>query len=444
MALNWLLACGILLRLAVFFTAGPFNPDQHYEVIQYIAEHHALPVSNQLSQSYHPPLYYLLMAPLYAMWPDPKLLQFASFLLSSANLILIRWLLRDRGLIPQPTARLVAFALACFLPEFVMFGNFVSNDTLTMLVGTLLFAGLARYVAGPSTGRMITVAALVGVGLLTKGTFLLVGPALALIVLLVESRRHNLSRALAATALFCLTFAAIGCYKYVENVVHLGRPFVNNQDTDSVYTQMQRGTWKGPATIYDIDVTKLIRRPILQVHNTFSYPLLMYGTFWYSHIPDSSFRANIGGYAWVGSLIYSVAIVPTLIFLIGVGRAAIVLTQFLRSKAETRLADHRSTLVVGSLLMLVANLAIVIAAGVKYDVWACFQSRLCFQSMFPAMMLFGYGADVLPARAGARSRALRGAIWMICWATVGCCLLYFAVEIAFARGLLPAGAEVTP
>jgi hypothetical protein len=316
-----------------------------------------------------------------------------------------------------------------------MFGNFVSNDSLTMLMGTLLFASVVRYLEKQGMGRLIAMSAILGMSLLTKGTFLLVGPALAMIVLVIETRRSSIGRALAVTALFCLIFATLGCYKYVENAVHFGQPFVNNLDTTDPDVLAQRGTYKGFKTLYDIDITKLIRRPILQVHNTFSYPLLLYGTFWYAHIPESSFLANIWGYAWVGSLIYSFAIVPTLIFLIGVGQSFVALARFARAAV-----DRRSAIVAASLLMLLSNLAIVIAAGVRYDVWTCFQSRLCFPSMFSAMVLFGCGAELLPVRA----RWLRFAIYALCWATVACCLLYFAVEIPFARGWLPRGAAVKP
>jgi hypothetical protein len=436
--LNWLLAGGILLRLAVFFTASPFNPDEHFAVIQYIVDHHALPVSNQLTQSYHPPLYYLLMAPIYAIWPDPKPLHFASFVLSSFNLILIWRLARNASLIPDAAARMVAFALTCFLPQFVMFGSFISNDTLTMLVGTLLFAAVIRYLSRPNAANVLSIAALVGVGLLTKGTFLLVGPALALVVLRVELRR-SAGRALATTALFCLTFAALGCYKYVENAAHFGRPFINNQDAPDAAIRMPRGTWKGPETVYDIDVTKLIRRPIMQVHNTFSYPLLFYGTFWYPHIPESSYRGNVWGYAWVGSLIYTFAVVPTLIFLAGLARATVAISRFVRSPLVESAEGRHQAMLAASLLLLVSNLAVVVAAGVKYDAWSCFQSRLCFQSMVPAMVLFGCGAELIP-----RAKAARRAIYAICWATVACCVLYFIVEIAFALDWLPRGREVIP
>jgi hypothetical protein len=189
--------------------------------------------------------------------------------------------------------------------------------------------------------------------------------------------------------------------------------------------------WKGARTIFDVNLIKLIRRPVLQPSSTFSYPLLFYATLWYPHMVDSSYRGNVSGYAWVGSLIYALAIAPTLVFLIGVARAIWIIAAGPRWP--------RDWLIACAIAMLLSNFAVVMAAGVKYDLWSCFQSRLCFQSFLPMMLLFSLGMETLP-----RSRPLRSAIIAICWATIACCLLYFAVEIPLAISWLPSGTPVQP
>jgi hypothetical protein len=425
--LNGLLIAGILLRFAVLLTASPFNADNHFQVIQYIAAAHRLPISNLLPQSYHPPLYYLLMSPVYAWWSDASPIHFFSFVFSTATLLIIWQMARRADVLLDPAARLIAFALACFLPELVMFGSFISNDTLTILIGALLFAAAARYVSKSGFSRLALLGIVMGLGLLTKGTFLLTPLAITIVVARIEHRRPHAIRSIAA---FCAIWAIIGCYKYAENIVHFGNPIVHNLDVASPIMQSQHGVWKGPQTIFDINIVKLIRRPILQVHNTFSYPLLFYATFWYPHIPDSSFRGNVYGYAWVGSLIYALAVVPTLIFLIGLLRG---IWMSLKS------GSPRDQLIAFAIAMLLSNFAIVMAAGIKYDLWSCFQSRLCFQSFLPMMMLFSLGMETLP-----RSRWLRGIVQTICWCAVICCLLYFVVEVALLRGLLKPGTAVQP
>ena len=36
---------------------------------------------------------------------------------------------------------------------------------------------------------------------------------------------------------------------------------------------------------------------------------------------------------------------------------------------------------------------VVVAAGIRYDNWSCFQSRLCFQSMVPILLCFTWGME---------------------------------------------------
>ena len=130
-SLRVVLAAGIVLRVIVFFSASPFNPDNHWQVIQYIVEHHRLPTSELLGQSYHPPLYYALMAPLAAAG-GVRLVHLASLLISCATLWLIYRLTRRAELFHSRPIALLCLSFAAFLPELVMFGHFISNDTLTI------------------------------------------------------------------------------------------------------------------------------------------------------------------------------------------------------------------------------------------------------------------------------------------------------------------------
>ncbi|HVT91071.1 MAG TPA: glycosyltransferase family 39 protein [Tepidisphaeraceae bacterium] len=439
-----LLLAGIAVRFAVFLTCSPFNPDLHYQVIQYIAETHSIPYSNQptptgpLTQSFHPPLYHLVMALLYARWPGPTPIHFASFLLSSLHLVLISRLLANPLIFRDRSARAIALAIACFLPEFVMFNGFISNDALTLPLGSLLFLTMLRYILRPDGRRLAVMGTVVGIGLLTKGTFLLVGPALAVLVLAVEAK-CGWPNAAKKAMLFLLLLGILGCFKYVQNYIYFGTPIVHNLDAGGLDFHQQTGFFKGWRTIFDLNVFKLIQHPVLQIHDTFSAPLMMFATFWYPHIPASSYGGNWHGYQWVGSIIYTLAIVPTLYFLIGYMRGLRMSLQSVTFAISGRVASPRLLLALGAMLLLMSNLAVVIAAGIKYDTWWCFQSRLCFQSMMAVLFLFGLGMEYVP-----RHRWLRVMVLTVCWAAAAACLMYFVVEIPLARGLLLPGPELKP
>src|ERR1700687_5504334 len=74
-----LLALGIALRIVVFWFLDPLNNDVgHLDVIKYIVEHRALPAATASFESYQPPLYYLLAAPIYAASGSVKWVQLLS------------------------------------------------------------------------------------------------------------------------------------------------------------------------------------------------------------------------------------------------------------------------------------------------------------------------------------------------------------------------------
>jgi hypothetical protein len=77
-------------------------------------------------------------------------------------------------------------------------------------------------------------------------------------------------------------------------------------------------------------------------------------------------------------------------------------------------------------VLLLATLGIVVWAGVKYDVWTCFQGRLLFPVLFSGLLLLASGFDAMVAwRAGARR-------WLSCALLTSYAFwgIYYVVEVA--------------
>jgi len=74
-----------------------------------------------------------------------------------------------------------------------------------------------------------------------------------------------------------------------------------------------------------------------------------------------------------------------------------------------------------------ANLALVLAAGVKYDAWSCFQSRLLFPSF--AAIAFGYGWGIEYTQR--KWPSLRPVVDALAISLYAAFLTYFAIEIGF-------------
>ena len=224
--LQLILAAGILLRLLVFLIQSPFNNDDHASVITALQATARFPDIRAVPQAYHPPLYYLLALPWLSAggW---KAVQAFSMLLSVANLYVLYALLRDRVL--AETYRAPCLLLAAFLPQFVLFGNYVSNDALAFLLGSLIVRQAHVYLVHPSGGSRRDLALVLGLGLLTKLTFVAFAPCLLGLVLVTEGRR-GWRRAVVAGLAFTLVAGVVGSYKFVSDIVRYGRPGVTALD----------------------------------------------------------------------------------------------------------------------------------------------------------------------------------------------------------------------
>ena len=183
------------------------------------------------------------------------------------------------------------------------------------------------------------------------------------------------------------------------------------------------------------NVIKLVRRPTVSASTRYSYPLLLYGTVWYKYVDfENNFRGCLTGWRAIGSAIYLLALPLTLAALAGVvsslWRGFSGIFGALRGAPAGGALQPESDFVFHSMLTLVFSVALVMSAGVLFDAWSCFQSRLFFAAFFPVMLAAGIGLDMATAasRSIGRLHAVSNAALLLL------CALYFAVEVAL---LLP-------
>ncbi len=227
------LILGLYLLLGISYTlSNPIleSPDEllNYENIRFIVEKRTLPVlhAGEFSKAHHPPLYYVMGAVLAGWVPnqhleelagnsnpfwgyrnyeqgvdnksqylhDPalegwpyrdavlgiRLLRLVSLLMGAAIVVIVyattRALFRE-----EPALAWSAAAVVAFNPMFLFIQGSVHNDTLTNLLAALTIYGIVRYwEKGPSAARAAFIGLAAGLGILTKITFLFLGPAVAL------------------------------------------------------------------------------------------------------------------------------------------------------------------------------------------------------------------------------------------------------------------------
>ncbi len=431
LSLRLLLVAGIALRVVVFVYLGPENNDPHLRYVHYIVEHGHPPPSDAFVLAFQPPLYYALAAPLAAIGSD-KTVQLLSLLFAVANLVVLYRLIKSSPLLATHGARWHAMALASLTPQFVLFGNFVSNDALAQLLGTVVFAATFRLVEQPTTRRAAQLGTAVGIGLLTKGTFTCCIPAvLALLLALALRHPHatlseRLRRFAGLATVFLAVAVILGSYKFIENTVNFGTPVVDNSVLAQEWVDTQTGTYQGFSSLVDVDVSTLVRHPLGEQSHQ-SIPLLYYGTFWFSHIQESNFNATRQpGLLLIPRALYLLGILPTLLM---IGAALGMLWNWRRPFAILR-ADidrfrvHAHQLVV--LLFLLGNLAVVTTWGLRMDAWSFFQARLLFAMFFSIAVLLGAGYQITTAR----SRALRWLCGSWLGITYAAFFAYYAAELA--------------
>ncbi|MEM7201914.1 MAG: glycosyltransferase family 39 protein [Planctomycetota bacterium] len=434
--LRLVLLVGLGLRVLAYATLWPHNNDPHYQVVLFLAEHGRFPNASESFLSFQAPLYYLLTAPL-AMLGSDKLAQGLSLVLSLANLWMLYRLITGAGLLQSYGGRLHALALAVLLPQFVIFGLFISNDALAYPLGTAIFLLGYRYLITPSTRGLVALAIATGLGMLTKGTFNAFLVSIPPLLLAAGAHRlDNGRRQLRNLVIWGVITVVIGGYKYFANLIEYGVPIADNSYLDLEYIERQGGTYQGISSLVDVNVAKLVRWPWVlppegmpaSEHTQQSLPLLYYGTYWYSHISDESgFNATHSPrFSLLPRLIYAAAVVPTLLMLISC-IAAFWRNRSLRALWRDDTAGSRRRLmtlwVIGVMLL---HFAVVTTWGLNHDAWSFFQSRLTFPAFFANALLLGMGLELW--RRGRMMRDVLHVALMINYALLGA---YLGIEIAF-------------
>jgi 4-amino-4-deoxy-L-arabinose transferase-like glycosyltransferase len=191
------------------------NPDEtaHRDYVRLIVEERGFvrfqeqdfgalrPGEAQRYETHQPPLYYLLLVPVYALTGGNV---FALRLVAAVlQLLTILVAFRaGRDLFPaRPEIALGVAAFVAFLPTQAQLSGAINNDALTTLICVALFwrMGLLA-VGGQSVREAVVVGALLGVGLLTKSTVLTLFPSL-LVAYAIAVRARLMKVGQAATCL---------------------------------------------------------------------------------------------------------------------------------------------------------------------------------------------------------------------------------------------------
>ena len=147
-----------------------FDFGGHWVCGAYIAQHGALPPLGLSAESYHPPLYYLIVAALIRVGLGTGAVGWLAALLGIGRLVVV-WIGLERWLPESRLARLVALFTAAVIPVGVQLDGMVTNETLSLLFCALAIVALPAAVEGARSGKVKPSAWLglwIGLALITK------------------------------------------------------------------------------------------------------------------------------------------------------------------------------------------------------------------------------------------------------------------------------------
>jgi 4-amino-4-deoxy-L-arabinose transferase-like glycosyltransferase len=338
-------------------------------------------------EDHQPPLYYVLLAPVFAgNWGDLTVLRTESLVLAAGTL-LCAWA-AARLLAPKSLwLAIAATAFVAFLPQHLAIVAAVNNDALALPLGAALFAACLAYLKTEKarTRWRWSIALLLGLALLTKLTLYGFVAVVALAALLrARQQKWTLARALAEVLLILVPALLLAAPFWLHNLqVYGGLDFFGQAMHDQVV------------------VGQLTRAEYI-ANNGLGQ--------WWQNFGVITFQSFWGQFGWMSvpmtATIYLACAALTLFCLVGAGLA------FARGRHTLSRFQWHGLLLAASLIL------VVFAQFVYYNLkFVQFQGRYLYPALLPFALLIGLG--------------LAGWVQLL-----GKKAILYAVVIAFSAGMV--------
>jgi tetratricopeptide (TPR) repeat protein len=301
-----------------------FDASHHLNYINYLQEHHRLPLPAQGMVMFHPPLYYIISAVVLSLFnlttTDPSgilLLRALTMLFGIAQFVLVFATLRL--IFPNRLdLQLVGGSMGAFLPMQLYMSHNPTNETLAaLLVSASLYFALRMTKSGPATWKSYCVLGLLlGVALLTKATAVLVVPFIVLaLACQLACERASVTR-WTGTLGSMLLIATLICGWHYIRISQYGSPLVGGSDpVNGVFWWQDDGYH---TIAYFARFGESLVRPLFSVTASFFDGL--YSTLWGDGLCSGVSNLSVRP-PWNYNLMcagYLLSLLPALLLLVGV------------------------------------------------------------------------------------------------------------------------------
>lgn len=333
-----------LMVILAFANNGSAN-DDHFTVMEIISQFGILPESEQCWQCYHPKLYHFLCAQIWNLFSiDSQTWKYISAQLVNTVfgigtfIILRRYLL---GLKFNEWVKVIAFALVAFNPHMVTLFSQATNDGIIIFFGTLGMYSVLKLFKKPSLKHSILVILALVFGAMSKLNFgvYFIGTVITFVVLAIVNKNYSFSlrKGYLGTLVVAivLTFGAAFFFNgYYSNIKNHGKAFTYNTPLyelphlyhdGMVYYPGINNILSGYFTFHYFDLIKnprvLVDEGQPNLKHLTSHFSQIYGRTHYLYFENwpIEWRTSSPVMVKVGSVVLALAVLPSLVLLMGLG-----------------------------------------------------------------------------------------------------------------------------
>lgn len=399
---------GVLLRLMLFAANRPDDAyDDHWTPIETVLKGGpAIPRVETCWECGQPPLFTLIGTQVYRItrsWVDPgpelysmrmlKVLQGLAFLFGALTVVLFARVATRLSL--GAVGKISAVALVALLPRHIYLSAMLANDTLAVLIVTLALYVLLRSPLGrcPTLHRVGALGLLTGLAAFSKGTALVLAPAVGTWILWWAFRERRPLLFMQQVVVFGLAFVVAGGWIYLWRWIEYGDPFIKNME---FFGLEQEPGYMGLVSFLPRPIS-LMRIPFLDQVTATSLPTQVYARLWFDYemwVAGNANRAE--AVVWARGM-YILGLVPTALMLWGF----VVMAG--RAVREPRYLVF--------CLLLLLSLVLVVSHSMHYRVYSSMKATYMLPGIAALGLAFGLGIERAMAL---RSRGVRLGIVVAC------------------------------
>ena len=347
-------------NVRLFPFPGGFDFTEHLDYIKYLQERRALPLPTEGYEMFQPPLYYLLSAVTLSLCglsivdaPSGILvLRGLTMLFGVAHFVFV--FLSLRRLFPNSFSRqAIGLVLAAFLSMQLYLSHYPTNETLA---AALISAGVyfALRVLQTESGSLMShvwLGLCLGAAMLTKFTgILLLPPLLLVLAIRLAMGRSSIAIWLRNVVVMLAVCFIVAGWHYIRIWLHFGTPLLGNWDVASGFAW-----WQDPGYRMTADYLRFGRSLVSPLFSGFAgVPDGIHSTLWgdglCGGVPKLAYRPP-----WNYDLMiagYLLAIVPTILILIGAAMAIWRLAQKPSAECFLLVALSAAVILGGALMTL--------------------------------------------------------------------------------------------